>query len=177
MLKPKPWFDRQFIFPQSNDHFPNVLERLRGTSARLDECLSRIPHERQKQSLAESSWTIKEQTGHLLQLEPLWAGRVDDICNEVRILRDTDLENRSTFEAKFNTWNSGAILAAFRRAREEWTNKLAKLDPAELEKTSLHPRLESPMRIIDLAFFVAEHDDHHLATISWIYTQLLEVNL
>jgi predicted short-subunit dehydrogenase-like oxidoreductase (DUF2520 family) len=30
-------------------------------------------------------------------------------------------------------------------------------------RTSLHPRLKRPMRLIDLCFFVAEHDDHHLA--------------
>ena len=29
-----------------------------------------------------------------------------------------------------------------------------------------HPRLGTPMRLIDLAFFVAEHDDHHLAQIT-----------
>jgi hypothetical protein len=27
----------------------------------------------------------------------------------------------------------------------------------------VHPRLQQPMRVVDMAFFVAEHDDHHLA--------------
>jgi|GEM_PF-4393916 len=31
--------------------------------------------------------------------------------------------------------------------------------------TALHPRLKTPMRIVDLAYFVAEHDDHHLSRI------------
>jgi hypothetical protein len=30
----------------------------------------------------------------------------------------------------------------------------------------LHPRLNQPMRVVDLLFFVAEHDDYHLARIS-----------
>ena len=30
----------------------------------------------------------------------------------------------------------------------------------------LDPRLRTPMRLIDLGFFVAEHDDHHLARIT-----------
>jgi hypothetical protein len=32
--------------------------------------------------------------------------------------------------------------------------------------SALHPRLKTPMRIIDLFLFVAEHDDHHLARIT-----------
>jgi len=33
-------------------------------------------------------------------------------------------------------------------------------------KSSLHPRLNMPMRTMDLFLFVAEHDDHHLARIT-----------
>jgi hypothetical protein len=32
----------------------------------------------------------------------------------------------------------------------------------DLARSSKHPRLGTSMRLIDLAFFVAEHDDHHL---------------
>jgi hypothetical protein len=39
-------------------------------------------------------------------------------------------------------------------------------------KSALHPRLKTPMRTMDLFLFVAEHDDHHLATISSIETRL-----
>jgi hypothetical protein len=40
------------------------------------------------------------------------------------------------------------------------------LPDAQLHATSLHPRLQQPMTVTDHAFFVAEHDDHHLARIS-----------
>ena len=33
----------------------------------------------------------------------------------------------------------------------------------DLERSARHPRLGTAMRIVDLAFFVAEHDDHHMA--------------
>lgn len=36
------------------------------------------------------------------------------------------------------------------------------------DKSSLHPRLNVPMTIVDLAFFDAEHDDHHLVRINEI---------
>jgi hypothetical protein len=37
-----------------------------------------------------------------------------------------------------------------------------RLSGAQLFHASLHPRLKIPVRIIDLVYFVAEHDDHHL---------------
>ena len=45
---------------------------------------------------------------------------------------------------------------------------LQNINESDLEKSALHPRLGTPMRLIDLAFFVAEHDDHHLAQITFL---------
>jgi len=45
-------------------------------------------------------------------------------------------------------------------------SQLEAADQADWVRSALHPRLKTPMRLLDLAFFVAEHDDHHLATIS-----------
>ncbi len=39
-------------------------------------------------------------------------------------------------------------------------------DEAAAVRSALHPRLGTPMRLIDLALFTAEHDDHHLAAIT-----------
>ena len=46
-------------------------------------------------------------------------------------------------------------------------------DASALERTARHPRLGTPMRLIDIAFFTAEHDDHHLARI----TELLRLSV
>jgi hypothetical protein len=47
---------------------------------------------------------------------------------------------------------------------------LLDLQDDQLLGTALHPGLKTPMRIIDLAYFVAEHDDHHLASIREMMT-------
>jgi uncharacterized damage-inducible protein DinB len=39
-------------------------------------------------------------------------------------------------------------------------------DRGTLGLESVHPRLQQPMRLIDSLYFVAEHDDHHIAAIS-----------
>jgi hypothetical protein len=39
------------------------------------------------------------------------------------------------------------------------------LDSSLFSRAIPHPRLKTPMRLVDHLFFVAEHDDHHLARI------------
>jgi hypothetical protein len=58
------------------------------------------------------------------------------------------------------------LLAAFRSARQQLVRLMARADNATIVRAGLHPRLKTPMRMIDLAQFVAEHDDHHLAAIT-----------
>ena len=42
---------------------------------------------------------------------------------------------------------------------------LGTFEPDVFARTSLHPRLKQPMRLADHLYFVAEHDDHHVAKI------------
>jgi hypothetical protein len=48
----------------------------------------------------------------------------------------------------------------------EFVERLEAMDAELIERSAIHPRLKIPMRVIDLAFFKAEHDDHHMARIS-----------
>jgi hypothetical protein len=43
---------------------------------------------------------------------------------------------------------------------------LEEFDERAVLRTALHPRLRQPMCVLDFAFFIAEHDDHHLAAVS-----------
>jgi hypothetical protein len=47
---------------------------------------------------------------------------------------------------------------------------LTNADSSILVRTAVHPRLGAPMRLIDHALFVADHDDHHLAAITELLT-------
>jgi uncharacterized damage-inducible protein DinB len=160
------WFDREFRFDAPASLFPNVLERLRGTPARLEERLLGVERDRLIARPADGSWSIQENAGHLLDLEPLWSGRVDDFLNGQRALRAADLTNTRTHEARHNDRLLADVLGELRRARGELVSRLQSLDPGEADRTALHPRLQQPMRLFDHALFVAEHDDHHLARIT-----------
>jgi uncharacterized damage-inducible protein DinB len=164
MTQVPKWFDRKFAFTFPVEQFPNVCIRLRGAPARLEELLRNHPHEAPV-AKPEGKWSAQEHAGHLLDLEPLWMARVGDFLNSASILTVADLTNRKTHEANHNAQPLEAILAGFRKARFELVERVEKFVPGLFSRSILHPRLQQPMRLIDHLFFVAEHDDHHLARI------------
>lgn len=161
----EPWFERSFDFTLPVERFPSVLERLRGTPARLEERIrSLLPEVLTRRH--DDRWSIQENVGHLLDLEPLWLRRAEQIFAGETGLAEADLTNRRTHEANHNARRLADLLAAFRAARATLVRLLERADDETLARAARHPRLGSPMRLIDLAVFVAEHDDHHLAAIT-----------
>jgi uncharacterized damage-inducible protein DinB len=158
------WFERKFDFTFPVEQYPNLCVRLWGTPARLEEILSGVSGD---VLLAKpgDKWSAQEHVGHLLDLEPLWMARVDDFLADGDTLAVADLSNRKTHEANHNTRALIEILAEFRRARLRFVDRLRKFEPALFARSRLHPRLKQPMRLADHLYFVAEHDDHHLARI------------
>ncbi|RYE90555.1 MAG: DinB family protein [Cytophagaceae bacterium] len=159
------WFDRKFNFESTQNIIPSIIERLWGTPARLEEKLKLIPAHLQTLS-EENSWTIKENIGHLTNLEPLWQGRLEDILTGKEEFRATDLQNTRTTEANHNAKPVEELLADFRKVRIQTIPLLANLTEEQVFKSALHPRLKTPMWVMDLFLFVADHDDHHLARIT-----------
>jgi uncharacterized damage-inducible protein DinB len=164
MTTPRRWFDRKFDLGLSPIAAPELLERLRRTPERLADAVHGLPPEILTRR-REGKWSIQENAGHLLDLESLWDQRLDDFDAGAAELRPADLENRKTHEAAHNDRPISDILADFSAVRGRIVDRLARMSPAELARTALHPRLQQPMSVVDLCFFVAEHDDHHLRTI------------
>jgi hypothetical protein len=164
MNRPPIWFERKFTFTFPVEQHPNLCARLRGTPARLEEIVRGAARDVLVRKPAEK-WSAQEHAGHLLDLEPLWAARVDDYIKGASQLTVADLSNRKTFEAQHNQHPIDQILAGFRNARLRLVSRVEKMDPAIFGRTALHPRLKTPMRLVDHLYFAAEHDDHHLAHI------------
>lgn len=160
-----PWFSRKFSLIEDNGLFASIIERLAGTPVRLTHKVRNISPILLTRNV-QDKWSVQEETGHLLDLEPLWYQRFEDFQRGKEVLSEADLSNRKTFEAKHNELDIQEVLAAFRTARAQLLELLHQFTNAELSQTALHPRMRTSMRPIDLAYFVAEHDDHHLATIS-----------
>jgi uncharacterized damage-inducible protein DinB len=164
MITQTPWFERKFDLNFPIGLFPVIIQRLEGTLPRInaltmgssDEALTKKPN---------GEWSAKEQLGHLYDLEELWYGRVEDFLLGKELLRAADLRNTKTHEADHNKKTIGELVDLFSSARNTLIDKVKDVDEATASLTALHPRLKTPMRLIDHLFFVAEHDDHHLTKI------------
>jgi uncharacterized damage-inducible protein DinB len=158
------WFERKFEFSFPVEVLPNLCARLRGTPARLEDALHGRSHANLRKK-AQGKWSAQEHAGHLLDLEPLWLARVEDYVAASDELTVADLKNRKTDEANHNARRVEEILTDFRAARESLLKRVDELDTSLFSRTISHPRLKVPMRLVDHLYFVAEHDDHHLARI------------
>ena len=166
MSKVPAWFERKFDVTFPVQQYPNVCVRLWGTPARLEEMLRNVrPKADVLVAKPQNKWSAQEHAGHLLDLEALWLARVDDFLTGRETLTAADPDNRKTHEANHNARALAEILTGFRTARLRFVERLGTCEPDVFARTSLHPRLKQPMRLVDHLYFVAEHDDHHLAKI------------
>jgi uncharacterized damage-inducible protein DinB len=165
------WFDRKFDFSSEKNIFPFIIERLKGTPIRLEEKIKSVS-EGALNTKINRAWSIKENVGHLIDLEPLWTGRLEDILNKEMYLRTADLTNSKTDQANHNARNINELLKEFRSVRTNTIKRLESLSHEDIFLSALHPRLKTPMRTMDHFLFVAEHDDHHLVTINKIIETL-----
>lgn len=161
------WTERKFDFSQPIGLFPMTIERLRGTPIRLMHIAGSL-------SIAEltrkvkGAWSIQEHIGHLLDLEELHDGRIDDFLGGKEILRAADMSNAKTFNSNHNEVDVRKLLKDFRDTRNHFIKRLEELDEKILNRSALHPRLKVQMRPCDMALFTAEHDDQHIAIINEI---------
>ncbi|HEY8511102.1 MAG TPA: DinB family protein [Cyclobacteriaceae bacterium] len=158
------WFERKFDFSFGMEQFEPLMARLRNGPAAFASVVETIPAD-VLETKPDGKWSIKEHIGHIFVLEPLWQIRFDDIRNNKPVMTPADLNNRATDEGGFNAVHIDELLERLRQERSRTIALLSSLGGNDFNGVSLHPRLQKEMRVIDLMYFVAEHDDHHLNAI------------
>ena len=171
-MKQIKWFDRKFNFDHTQNILPSIIERLRATPLSLTAAIEGLDR-KVLTAQFEDKWSILENIGHLLDLEVIWQGRLEDILAGESYLREADLSNAKTHEAQHNAKEADELIETFRKSREKTVHALEQLEEADVFKSSLHPRLHQPMRTQDLFLFVADHDVHHLAQITYLKRLLI----
>lgn len=159
------WGDRTFQFTFPVEVYPEMIERLRGTPARIEDRVRSIPPQELTRRDGDQ-WSIQENAGHLLDLELLVSQRLDEYVAGATALHAADMSNRKTYQADHNHVAIENILIEFRRRRGTLVARLDDLPTQTFARVSHHPRLNVQMRLVDMLFFQAEHDDYHLARIS-----------
>jgi uncharacterized damage-inducible protein DinB len=167
MVDKTPWFQKSFRTDLPNGLLPLVIERLRGTPGRLEERMQGVAPA-VLTARPGDSWSIQENIGHLLQVEELMVGRIDDYEAGKEVLRPADFTPGKVEGAGFNARDVQGILGEFRQRRAGFVRRVEGLEEGVLSRSALHPRLKLQMRMVDHLAFAAEHDDHHLARITEI---------
>ena len=158
------WVDRVFNLDIPPGWLPNILSRLDGVTVRLKQITSKVGEPELSKCL-DNSWSIKEHIGHLIDLEELHSGRIQDFKDREPILRAADMSNKKTYAADHNDQTMADLISRFEKARKHFITALRGVDDETQQFVATHPRLKVDMRIVDMAFFTAEHDDHHIASI------------
>ena len=153
--------DRRFDFTFPAGLYPEMIERVRGTPARLEDRIGSLPAADLQRRDGEK-WSIQENAGHLLDLESLVMERLNQYLAGAAELHAADMSNRTTHEANYNSVPVASILSDFREQRTKIVARLDGLDGEMFARSALHPRLGVQMRLVDMIFFQAEHDDYHL---------------
>jgi hypothetical protein len=158
------WLERKFNFDFPGGMIYVVLERLRGSLPQIQAMIAGLSDEQLSQKHGDK-WSIKEQIGHLNDLEELHDGRIDDFLAGKEVLRAADMQNIKTNQANHNNKSISELLNLFETKRLDFISRLEQLSDEVQNRTATHPRLQVIMRPVDMAYFTAEHDDHHITTI------------
>src|SRR4030095_2513308 len=108
MRKRIKWTERKFEFNFPAGIYPEMIERLRGVPARLEEHVKNLsPDVLTMQH--DGRWSMQENAGHLLDLEKLVRQRIDEYVAGAEVLHAADMSNRKTYEANYNKANISEI--------------------------------------------------------------------
>ena len=165
------WFDKKFHFDLSQNNYDIILKKLSENPEKISQLVISLPDDILIRRI-DNRWSIQENVGHLIDLEELHDARIDDFIEGKEMLRPADLNNRKTDEANHNSKDIFNLVDEFKIVRENFIKRMKSLDEKVLVRSSKHPRLEQPMRPIDMAQFVLEHDEHHIETIKELISKL-----
>ncbi len=158
------WNDRQFKFDLPVEFYPNVLARVRGTPARLEDAVSGLTAAKLKYREGDK-FSIQENAGHLLDVEDLFEKRLEEFQVGASALTAAGYRNPDRVRIPYHDQMIASILRDFRVIRTRQAETLSRLKADDFARSAWHPRLQSQMRLVDHLLFMAEHDDHHLARI------------
>lgn len=168
-MKKLQWFERQFQFGVPVGMLPFYLTRLEGTIVRLENIVHGIHNDVLSQKL-DGKWSAKENIGHLAEVDEIALKRIDEMIAGISPMSPAVFEPRGDY----NRQPVAEVIQYLRSNRLKNIARYEALHDNDLIKASLHPRLKVMMTPVDLAYFDAEHDDHHLVRIQEIIQTLIK---
>ena len=163
-IKRQPWVDHTFNLGLDTGWMYNVLSRIKDCDIRLSHHTKGL-NDKLLSSKPDNKWSIKEHVGHLIDLEELWMNRFLQFEKLVPELVHADMSNQKTNQAAHNEKPIQTLLDQFIAERKKLIQTFDALSIKAQNHEAFHPRIKMRMKPVDLLFFVAEHDDHHITSI------------
>ena len=150
-----------------------LLERVRGTSARIAAMFARQPVENLHLQVV-GKWSVLEHVGHLITLQDRFEGRATDFEQRRSSLCDINLADQQAILQGHRLRSVGDVLEEFRLKRLAFASRVQRFHQSVLEHVAYHPCQNVRMRPVDMLLWIAEHDDHHLASIRQTLGRIVE---
>ena len=165
------WTERKFDFGFRKEYLPFMLERIKASTSRIEEMV-KGRREEELSKRVNDQWSVKEHIGHFIDLEELHQARVEQFNEGLTVLHAADMSNKKSYEADHNQRKVSELLNELKKVRAHFIDSIEKIPESKLDHRALHPRLQKEITITDLAYFVGEHDNHHLT----LMAQLLKTD-
>lgn len=167
MIRRQQWVDHKFNLGIDVGWKNNILNRIEDTEIRLCHYIKNLSNKQLSQK-TNGMWSIKEHVGHLTDLESLWLNRFEQFEKLFPELVAADMTNKKTELSNHNEQHIDKLIEDFRLERQKLIYTVNQLSEKSQKHRALHPRIKTMMKPVDLLFFIAEHDDHHLTSIKKI---------
>lgn len=171
MIERQKWIDHSFNLDIAVGWIKNVMTRLEDTEIRLKHYVKNST-DKQLSHKTNNDWSIKEHIGHLADLESLWLNRFEQFEKGFPELIAADMTNQKTNDSNHNEQTIDVLFENFKVNRQALLHKIKGFSEKTQNHKAFHPRIKTMMRPVDLLFFIAEHDDHHLTTIKELIEKL-----
>lgn len=158
------WIDHKFMFGNDVGWTHNILSRLRDTKLRIKHYCEGYD-EKFLENQLNNKWSVKQHIGHLIDLEALHFERLEQFKRFVEVLTPADMSNSQTEKAMYNDIPLSDLIEEFEQKRRNFLKAYENLSKEHHHHDAFHNRLGVNMKPVDLLFFMAEHDDHHLTSI------------
>ncbi|MFK7757980.1 MAG: DinB family protein [Flavobacteriales bacterium] len=176
MIERQHWIAHKFNLGINVGWIHNILSRIEDTEIRLLHHVKNLSDE-QLSRKTKDQWSIKEHIGHLIDLEELWLDRFDQFEKQLPELIAADMSNQKTKDSNHNEQGIDELINNFKNFRQILLDKVLQFGEQTQNHQAFHPRIKEMMRPVDLLFFLAEHDNHHLTTIKALIHDFRSENL
>jgi len=143
------------------EHIPSVI-------AETTKGLSR----EQWRWFPEGKWSIAVNVGHLLTIESLWIGRLDNLVLGHEVLRAWNGTNQDTVDARFNEQSPKSILEDFESIRNAQIKMMRKYEGREESMSAIHPGTGKLVSLYQHAEIMLGHDLQHIEAITRLKNEL-----